>query len=345
MRGPTLILACLAACLVAGGACTGGDAAADDDSGVDVDVDAEAIEDEVVEDQATDPWPEVPSASRPRVLADGLSRPCGLAAAGDGVYVAEEGEARVLLVPLAGGTFEEAAASLDGPTMLAAAGGDVFVTQRAAGTVVRVRAGAATTLASGERNPGRIRTDGSFVYWVAEGTAELAGAVRRVSVDGGVPSDVVAPIRSPRGLALAGERCYFTDGEPIGVGWVPVDGGDPVRVSDVDGTPFDILVDAAAGEVFWTSPGRRGGGWIHRTDLDLGGDARVGFSPPGPSFLAADDSRVFWSTSQTISWAPRAGGGYQDLVIETSACDLALVDRTLVWTESATGRVLATDVP
>ena len=71
------------------------------------------------------------------VLADGLDRPMGVAAADDGtVYISEAGRGRILA--LGGGRAETVAEGLGRPEGLAVAGGSLYAVDSAAKTVVRI---------------------------------------------------------------------------------------------------------------------------------------------------------------------------------------------------------------
>ena len=262
------------------------------------------------------------------------------------IYVAEQGGGRILEVALDGSADREIASGLGGPYAIAvAASGDLIVTLRDTGAVVRIRDGVVTELASGQARPGRIVVAGIFAYWIDEGVADGDGALRRVAIEGGAVEDLATALAAPRGLAITSTRCYVTETGAQQLGWVPIEGGTITGLVDGDGTPLGVAVDEAAGQVYWTAPGRRGGGWLRRTDLDLTTNVRVSFSPPGPSVILLDVDSVLWSTSQTLSSAPRAGGAYEDLAIEAAVCDFAVDASALYWTDPQTGRLLSTPRP
>ncbi|MBI1945806.1 MAG: hypothetical protein HYS27_08925 [Deltaproteobacteria bacterium] len=292
------------------------------------------------EDVPADGWPTVPDAPGPIVLASGLDSPCGLALVGSELYVADEGSDRIVRVPVAGGEVTEVAV-LHGPSYLAAAGDDLVVSQRAAGSVSRVRGGEVTELAGGQVSPGRVRTDGDDVFFIVEG-AGSDGAIRRVSIEGGGLTDVASALATPRSLTVAGGRCYFTELGTGHIGFVSAHGGElPTRKTDTRGTPYAVAVDTAASQVYWVEPGTRNGGWVRRGNLDLGTPISVGFTAPGPRDLVLTGEKVVYATSYTVSASPRGSGAYQDLAVATDACDLLVDGETVFWTDRARGQVLA----
>jgi hypothetical protein len=290
-------------------------------------------------DAGLDLWPPLSAAARPDVVADGLRAPCGLAEAGGDLYVAEEGADRVLLLPGSAAPFEIVADGLAGPRWLALDGDAVFAAQPMSGRVTRI-ATTTSDVATAQASPGRVRVAGGFVYWIAAGSGAADGAVRRAPVAGGAVEDVATGLGSPRGLAVTSARAYFTESATRTVGYAPIEGGAVTSLDDPDGTPAEVVADEAAGELFWSSPGQRGGGWIRLADLDLGGGAYTSFSPPGPGPLALAEDSVLWGTGSTVTQAPRAGGDYQDLAVQVSVCDLLLTGGGIYFTDALAGRVL-----
>ena len=297
------------------------------------------------DDAAAAGWPDVPAAPLPDVLAQGLAAPCGVAVSADGLVVAEEGGGRVVRVPFEGGEPVELASGLAGPRLLAVAGDAILVTERAGGAVARIDAAGALRIAESQTNPGRVGTDGEFAYWVAEGTGAADGAVRRVPLEGGAVEDLLTGLVSPGGLAIGGGRAFFTESGPREVGYVPVEGGADVRVADDDGTPTAVAIDVLAGEAYWLSPGTRGGGFIHLSDLDLAGDERVAFTQSGPHGLDLDETHVYFAGGSSVSRAPRAGGDYEDVVPRAAVCDLAVGPGAIFWADASTGRVHRQAIP
>lgn len=73
--------------------------------------------------------------------------------------------------------------------------------------------GATTTLASGLVNPAAVATDGTDVYWTAQGTMSSGyadGTVAKVPVGGGSVTTLATGERFPNYLALDSKNVYFT---------------------------------------------------------------------------------------------------------------------------------------
>ncbi len=329
--------------LIALTACAGDDGQATDDGGVDAATPRDAAADAPVDGDVTDAWPDLPEAPRAEVLVEGLVAPCGLVSGRDGLWVAEAGAGRVILVPSVGGPPEERAAELGEPWMLSLADDDsVLVTERAGGRVLRIDGAGVTVLAVGQSRPGRIRAVAGAAVWVDEGTGADDGAVRRVPLEGGDVQEVAASLAAPRGLAVLDGAVLFAEAAARRVVQVGA-AGDSTELEDLDGTPVDVAADPETRDVFWMSAGSRGGGWLHRSDPLLATDDLVTFSPPGPSWLALGGDFVTWSTASTISRAPREAertSKYEDVAVQVSVCDFVLEADAVTWTDPTTGRLL-----
>lgn len=289
-------------------------------------------------------WPDLPSAPEPEILAFRLASPCAIALGGDGVIVGEDGAGRVVTLPVTGlspgAKPREIAPDLGGSGRLAVLGGDVFVSQRGVGRIVRVRSGAATTLATSQVNPARIRAAAGYVYWIVEGSMPDQGGVRRVPIEGGAVENVATMVPSPRDLAVATNRVYVTSGARM-IASYPLGGGPAIdQIADKAGnTPYGLALDEVAGAIYWTAPGPKPGGFLRRANLALQSEAIVSITPPGAAWAVLDGDFVYWQNGQSLTRAPRGGGAYQDLVLETAACDLAVEGGAIVWSEPSTGRV------
>ena len=87
------------------------------------------------------------------------------------------------------------------------------------------------------------------------------------------------------------------------------------------------------------------GGWMYSVDV-AGGDAdSLSYSPPGPSWLAANDSHLFWVSDENIVSVAHEGGSYQTLAILTAPGDLIATSDGLFWTDRHRGAVLTVAAP
>ncbi len=297
------------------------------------------------DDTGTDePWPTVPQAPQPDVVLEGLDAPCGLAVTGGELYVAEKGAGKLSRVGLSGtGDATPVVTGLNAPTFVVSSGADLVVVDEGQGSIVRIRAGAKTSLATNQVKPTRVRVVNNVVYWIAQGEQPNTGALRRVSIDGGTVTDLATGLAAPNGLSVTSTRVYFTETTSKMIGFVPLAGGTPTRVTNPYGaTPSDVLVDEAAGQVFWTSAGRSGGGLIHRSDLDLMNVVINAYSPSLPAWLLFDGADLLWSTIYGVSKAPRAAtnADYNDVVPYASSCDYVVTGGALYFSDPITGRVL-----
>lgn len=67
-------------------------------------------------------------------------------------------------------------------------------------------------------------------------------------------------------------------------------------------------------------------------------------SPSGASRIRLRGDDVTWVPRETISRAPREGGGYRVLAIETAFGDFLIAGDRLIWTEPQRGLVLGIDL-
>ena len=82
-------------------------------------------------------------------------------------------------------------------------------TSRPGGTVMQVSksGGSVTTLAAGARDPYGIATDGTCIYWAAD------GAIRIAPIDGGSIGTVATGQDGPMNIALDSTSVYWTNAD------------------------------------------------------------------------------------------------------------------------------------
>jgi hypothetical protein len=122
---------------------------------------------------------------------------------------------------------------------LAAADGTIYWTDKGHGTVQRQTGagGAATTIASNEVMPGRVRVGGTSLFWLSP-----PATIRKVTLPGGAPADVVtATVGTISDFVVSqdGLNVYYAIGATVMK--VPASGGTSVEAAsagaDLDGGP------------------------------------------------------------------------------------------------------------
>jgi glucose/arabinose dehydrogenase len=341
MRVPPVAWIVIAGAAFACHACTASPGAPDDAR--------EPSTDAAPANPATPATPGAPRVVLPTALATGLDDPRGIALVGDTLYVAERGGGRVVAVPRGGGTLRTVLADRRGPHGIATDGSVLVVSVREAGEVLRVTLdGDVAVIASGLTSPGEVRVHAGDAYWFDLGGDAGAGTLWRASLGGGPKSPVADDVISPSGIATGGSGVYFTAlgarGAKGNVFAVVPDSGVSVLAATSQ-HPRGIAADEAAGWVYWAaqkgvSPGA-GEGFVQRTNLDGGTTARLGEAASGVERVVVRDGWLYFTTSQTLSRVPVAGGAIEDLAIQTHAGDLVVTDDAVLWTDSQAGKVYA----
>ncbi len=269
-------------------------------------------------------------------LAGGLSDPRGILATADGFLVAERGAGRV--VSVVDGTLTLLAEGLDQPYMLAAAADGVLVTERGGGRVLHLGE-EITVLAEGLGTPGRIVSEGGAAWWVDESTGELW----MVELESG-DARVLAVLDAPAGLSWTEQGVLVASaGSCDCVVQVDVETGEQTLLAQVDENPVDVL--ATEDGVFLSAESHNWpyGGWLYR--IDGASVEPLSFSPPGPAWLAANATHLFWVSDENIVAVPVTGGTYQSLGILTAPGDLVVTEQALTWTDRHHGSVLTVELP
>jgi len=269
-------------------------------------------------------------------LTGGLSDPRGILATEEGFVVAERGAGRV--VSVVDGTLTVLAEDLGQPYMMAAAADGVLVTERGGGRVLHL-AEETTVLAEGLVAPGRIISEGDAAWWVDEYTGELW----MLELESG-DARVLAVLDAPAGLSWSEQGILVASaGSCDCVVQVDVETGEQTLLAELDENPVDVL--ATEDGVFLSAESHNWpyGGWLYR--IDGSSIEALSFSPPGPAWLAANATHLFWVSDENIVAVPVTGGTYQSLGILTAPGDLVVTEEALTWTDRHRGSVLTVELP
>ena len=243
------------------------------------------------------------------------------------------------VVSVEGGVVEVLLEGLEDPYMVAAGDHGVVVTERGGGRVLHL-AEETTVLAEGMSKPGRVIVEEDRAWWLDEDKGELWMADL-----GTGEAAVLAQVSDPSGLAWTEQGVLVARaGDCDCVTLIDVESGDQTDVVDVEENPVDVLATEAgvflsAESHYWPY-----GGWLYSVDVEEGDAEDLANSPPGPSWLAANSTHLFWVSDENIVTVPHEGGTYQTLAILTSPGDLRGTETALYWTDRHRGAVYTVDL-
>jgi sugar lactone lactonase YvrE len=186
-------------------------------------------------------------------IGSGLNSPAAVAvdAAGN-VYIADNGNGRVVKVPVGGGTQTTISSGLNHPSGVAVDGaGDVYIADSANDRVLELPAGsgAQTTVGTGLTSAVGIAVDGAGNLYIADGSSNR---VVVVPVGGGAQTTVGSGLSNPLAVAVdAVGNVYIADTGNVRVVMVPVGSGTQTTVASGLTDPTGVAVDAA-GDVYIT---------------------------------------------------------------------------------------------
>jgi len=202
-------------------------------------------------------------AGNQSTVGSGLNHPYSAAvdAAGD-VFIADEGNNRVVEVPSGGGAQTTVGSGFLSPQSVAVDGaGDILVADRGnTGEVVKVPAGCTTSacqtiVSSGLNAPLGVAADGAGDVFIAADLpcrsrgCQPVGFVYELPAGGGTQSAIYSG-SNPSGVAVDGAGDVFVaDYESDGVTQIPAGGGAQTTVGSWVFGPYGVAVDAA-GDVF-----------------------------------------------------------------------------------------------
>ena len=269
----------------------------------------------------------------PDTIFEGLADPRGLLVV-DGSYVIAEMDAG-RVVSIDGGGLEVLAEGLDEPYMLAATTEGLLVTERS-GRVLHIGE-ETTTLAEGLNTPGRIVSEGGTAWWLDEGTGELWTAELATG-----EASVLATLDTPVGLSGTEDGVLVASAGGCDCVVRITEDGTQTVVVEVDENPVDVL--ATDEGVFLSTQYHNWpyGGWIYL--IEDGTAEQLSYSPPKPSWLAANEANLYWMTSEVIVSTPFSGGTYEPVAILTAPGDLVANEDSVTWTDRQRGELLTVPV-
>lgn len=166
---------------------------------------------------------------------------------------------------------------------------------------------------SGLSSPGTFQVQDDYVYWRVSsargvGTNRYPNSVERVPVGGGLP-ELVTTLTAGRLLTIAVDatHVYLADGDH-GLARVPVAGGDPEYL--VETPAYAVALDETHAYFSLADP-VSGVARVAKS----GGESEVLFEGQAASFIALDDTYVYWMARLDslffLSRAPKSGGPVQ----------------------------------
>jgi len=237
----------------------------------------------------------------------------GLAVDDQFVYYGQPGSARIMRVPLAGGSPFAVARNIGNPIFLVKDGASLYWTEAELdGKVMKIDladGAQPVTLIDGQTKPRALAVRDGYVYWtdVMDGTLlrtldHLTGpadaAVRTASrLASGLAVTTNGTTFGPTDLMLVGDYAYVPDGHGL-IQRVPLAGGDLEPVADAQGTPYGIATDGVS--LYWSTSGGSGGIFkapLVPSPVDGGSVPRMPLvgNQTDPHFIAVTADNIYWT--------------------------------------------------
>lgn len=302
--------------------------------------------------ESLDSWspgvpPDVGAVSEPVVLAEGLGQPRDLVRIDDDLYVVDRLLGRLLRVPIEGGEATEVLTGLNDPWHMATDGQDIVITEPQGGRVLSVSLDGTMRIAmEGQFWPWDIEMSDGVAWWIEQGGEGVSPSVWTMEVETLTPTLLASEFIKPQGLKLIEHEILVTEtGGANRLTSVSIENGTKSVVATFEKeSPQAVIQDLDSQELFLTTRGDWGGGWVHSIDSSTGTVDPVSYSPRGLMGLELWEDQIIWASRETITQTSRTGGAYYPLAIETAVWDFILTEKEggpwLIWTDLQRGEIL-----
>jgi hypothetical protein len=179
---------------------------------------------------------------------------------------------------------------------------------------------------------GAIGLNEQTVWWLDD--TELwrgdltTGAVALVSTD----------LHDPYALHVTETRVFISDQGNSQIIEVDTATDEATVLTTLDEVPYGLTSEGDSIFVATRSTRWPYGGFIYA--IEDGNTTPISYTPPQADRIIRTDTRVVWSSSESLTAAPSEGGDYEMLALQTDVVDLAQTESTLVWTDDSRGLVL-----
>ena len=187
---------------------------------------------------------------------------------------------------------------------------------------------------------------GGKIYWTDWGGDSAAGLIQRANLDGSNIQDLVTGLNRPFAIALdrAGGKIYWTGEDTRDTGLIQRANFDGSGIQDLvtglSGLAGGILLDVAAGKIYWTH------GKIQRANLDGSSiqDLVTGLRNPTGIALDVAGGKIYWAdfVAGLIQRANLDGSGIQDLVTglrNPTGIALDVAGGKIYWADPEAGKI------
>lgn len=248
----------------------------------------------------------------PSAVVSGLERPVAVVVDDENIYWTQdtdaEGGGPVMMMPLDGGSPTRVGQRSNGGGAAGIAIDATHIYWAERGNVLKRPIAGGERVVLAEDRPFSIASvvvDATSVYWKNTGSGVVgAGAVRKVSINGGEPVTLADDLGGSEGLAVDDTYVYFGD-DYNRVMRVPLDGGMPVRAASRArgrSAPKFIAVDDEC--VYWANSLS---GTVEKSILGGKFSAVLAEAAAVPMGIALSEEHVYWTEygSGEVRMAPK----------------------------------------
>jgi hypothetical protein len=204
--------------------------------------------------------------------------------------------------------------------------------------------GTPTTLATGQKNPGGIASNGSKVVWTTNdatmtgGNLNGTGEIMAVSPSGGTPTPLVSSVDNAAVVAIDSTYAYWFGANDNTISKVPLAGGAATAIeNNLDNSIYEMVIDSTS--VYWANvlDAIRSAPLTGAKNTLLASLGDAGFNAQYQTQdIAVSSAGVFAMTPTSILIVPLGGGSFSTLA--TGQTPGAIVaDATSVYWANASG--------